>query len=126
MDVILVGSEAERARLRARLPEDCIVVGEEATLAHARVSGRAADAFVLPTIRPRALTGAPPPEPLTMREREVLALLAEGLPNKRIAARLGISAETVKSHVATICAKLGASNRTEAARLALRSGLVTV
>ncbi len=124
MDVILVGADAERARLRALLPEECVVVDEAATLADARVSDRLADAFVMPTARPRRLDV--PPEPLTLREREVLALVAEGLPNKRIAARLGIGPETVKSHVAAICGKLGAANRTEAVRIALRSGLVTI
>ncbi len=63
-------------------------------------------------------------EPLTPRERQVLALLAEGLPNKAIAVRLGISDQTVKFHVASICSKLGAANRTEAVRKGLRQGLV--
>ena len=65
-------------------------------------------------------------EPLTPREQQVLELLAEGLPNKAIAARLGISDQTVKFHVASISAKLGATNRTEAVRLALRRGLLTL
>ena len=65
-------------------------------------------------------------EPLTTREQQVLELLAEGLPNKAIAARLGISDQTVKFHVASISAKLGATNRTEAVRLALRRGLLTL
>jgi DNA-binding NarL/FixJ family response regulator len=66
------------------------------------------------------------PEPLTVRERQVLALLAEGLPNKRIAAALDISDQTVKFHVAAIIGKLGASNRTDAVRRAVRKGLVTL
>ena len=65
-------------------------------------------------------------EPLTPREIEVLELLAEGLPNKTIAARLGISDQTVKFHVAAICGKLGAANRTEAVRRAIRRGLVSL
>jgi DNA-binding NarL/FixJ family response regulator len=65
-------------------------------------------------------------EPLTPREQQVLELLAEGLPNKAIAVRLGISDQTVKFHVASISAKLGATNRTEAVRLALRRGLLTL
>ncbi len=56
----------------------------------------------------------------------MLELLAEGLPNKAIAARLAISDQTVKFHVASISAKLGATNRTEAVRLALRRGLLTL
>ncbi|NTU79848.1 MAG: hypothetical protein HGA45_10670 [Chloroflexales bacterium] len=55
------------------------------------------------------------PEPLTPREQEVLALVAAGLTNGEIAARLVISVETVKKHVGNLCAKLGVSNRTEAA-----------
>jgi DNA-binding NarL/FixJ family response regulator len=66
------------------------------------------------------------PEPLTPRERQVLALLAEGLPNKGIAATLNISDQTVKFHVAAIIGKLGASNRTDAVRRAVRQGLVTL
>jgi LuxR family transcriptional regulator, maltose regulon positive regulatory protein len=55
------------------------------------------------------------PEPLSARELEVLALLAAGLTNQEIGERLIISPETVKKHVANICAKLGVGNRTEAA-----------
>jgi DNA-binding NarL/FixJ family response regulator len=65
-------------------------------------------------------------EPLTSREREVLALLAEGLPNKAIAGALGISDQTVKFHVAAIIGKLGAANRTDAVRRAVRRGLVAL
>lgn len=65
-------------------------------------------------------------EPLTVREVEVLELLADGLSNKAIAARLGISDQTVKFHVAAICGKLGAANRTDAVRRAIRRGLVSL
>lgn len=61
-------------------------------------------------------------EALTAREREVLQLLAHGLPNKQIASRLSISAHTVKFHVASVLAKLGASSRTEAVTLGARRG----
>ncbi len=61
---------------------------------------------------------------LTPREREVLQLLAEGLPNKAIAARLSISEHTVKFHVNAIMGKLGAQSRTEAVTRATRSGLI--
>jgi DNA-binding NarL/FixJ family response regulator len=61
---------------------------------------------------------------LTEREAEVLQLLAQGLANKQIAARLGISEHTVKFHVSAIYAKLGAASRTEAVRLGVRQGLV--
>jgi len=63
---------------------------------------------------------------LSAREREVLALLAEGAPNKVIARRLGISVHTAKFHVAAVVAKLGAANRTEAIGIAMREGLVLI
>ncbi len=63
-------------------------------------------------------------EPLSERELEVLDVIAEGLSNKLIAHRLGISEHTVKTHVASIFAKLGAASRTEAVSLAIRRGLV--
>lgn len=72
-----------------------------------------------------ALRGtAAPAEPLTARERQVLAMLANGLSNRRIAERLAISENTVKAHVAAIFAKLGATTRTEAVTLGVRLGLV--
>lgn len=63
-------------------------------------------------------------EALTARELSILSALAQGWENKRIANTLGISAETVKSHVARIFEKIGARNRTEAIHIALRRGLV--
>jgi DNA-binding NarL/FixJ family response regulator len=63
-------------------------------------------------------------EPLTERESQVLQLLAQGLANKQIAISLGISEHTVKFHVSSLYAKLGATNRTEAVRLGIQSGLV--
>jgi NarL family two-component system response regulator YdfI len=76
---------------------------------------------LLPDARPVAEALA---EPLSGRELEVLDVIAEGLSNKLIAHRLGISEHTVKTHVAAIFAKLGASTRTEAVSLAIRRGLV--
>ena len=67
---------------------------------------------------------APEPDPLTPRELEVLALLARGLPNKEIADSLYIGERTVKFHVSSILAKLDATNRTEAARIAISRGLI--
>ncbi len=63
---------------------------------------------------------------LTPRETEVLGMMAEGLGNKIIAARLGISEHTVKFHVAAIFTKLGAGSRTEAVTIGLRRGLILI
>jgi two-component system, NarL family, response regulator LiaR len=68
----------------------------------------------------------PPYEALTERELEVLALLAQGMPNKEIAAHLVISERTAKFHVSSIMGKLGATNRTEAVSLAAQRGLITL
>jgi DNA-binding NarL/FixJ family response regulator len=62
---------------------------------------------------------------LTNREREVLSLIAQGRANKRIALELGISEKTVKAHVGHVLAKLGVTDRTQAAVLAVQHGLVT-
>ena len=66
----------------------------------------------------------PLPEPLTEREMEVLQRIAQGLANKQIATALGISEHTVKFHLSSIYAKLGATNRTEAVRLGTLQGLI--
>jgi DNA-binding NarL/FixJ family response regulator len=67
-----------------------------------------------------------PARNLSAREHEVLMLLAEGAPNKVIARRLGISVHTAKFHIASILAKLGAANRTDAIAIAMREGLVLI
>lgn len=69
---------------------------------------------------------SPPTEALTEREQEVLLHLAQGRPNKEIAAFLSISERTVKFHVSAILAKLGAGNRTEAVTIAVQRGLVSL
>jgi DNA-binding NarL/FixJ family response regulator len=125
MRVVLVAPPRDRARLRQRAAQSGLrVIGETDTLAEARaIAG--ADAFLLPA-------GADAPgaslltEALTPREMQVLELLAEGLPNKAIATRLEISDQTVKFHVASICGKLGAANRTDAVRRAVRRGVLTL
>jgi DNA-binding NarL/FixJ family response regulator len=65
-------------------------------------------------------------EPLTAREREVLALLAEGAGNKEIAVRLRVSESTAKFHVSSILGKLGAATRTEAVSRGYRIGLILI
>jgi len=67
-----------------------------------------------------------PGEALTAREREVLELVAAGLPNKAIARELGISEHTAKFHVGSLLAKLGAGSRTEAVTLATRRGILSI
>jgi DNA-binding NarL/FixJ family response regulator len=121
MRVILAGPAADRDRLRAGAEGLLTVVAEFETLAEARASKTAADAILTPAKREPTID-----EPLTAREVQVLELLAEGLPNKAIAARLGISDQTVKFHVAAIAGKLGAANRTDAVRLAVRRGLIAL
>ena len=96
----------------------------------AAVTAAAAGLVALPA--GLAATGAPrpvlratvPASGLTPREIEVLGMLAEGLGNKVIAARLGISDHTVKTHVAAIFGKLGVSTRAEAVASAARLGLI--
>jgi DNA-binding NarL/FixJ family response regulator len=133
MRVVLIGEPAERARLRAELRRSGIeVAGEAATTAEARAADYDADAYLEARSNGRVARSFVrdrddmPEEPLTPREIEVLALLAEGLPNKAIASRLDISDQTVKFHVASIYGKLGAANRTDAVRRAVRQGLVTL
>lgn len=120
MKLVLVGTAAERAWLRAQMDGHATVVGEFDTLAAARLQKLDANAIVLAPAGADSLV-----EPLTPRELQVLELLAEGLPNKTIAARLGLSDQTVKFHVAAIAGKLGAANRTDAVRRAVRQGLIT-
>ncbi len=62
-------------------------------------------------------------DPLTPREREVLALIGRGMANKVIARELGLAEKTVKAHVSSILAKLGVADRTQAALYAVREGL---
>ena len=125
MRVVLVGQADRRLRLRLALQNMAIeIVGEALTIEEARGQALVADAYLLApeeTKEPSLIGGE-----LTPRELDVLRLLAEGLPNKTIAARLGISDQTVKFHVASIVGKLGAANRTAAVRLAIRRGLVEI
>ena len=124
MRVVVVGDPKDRARLRSGLERSGIqIAGEFRTLASARAAGVDADAIVL--AEPQEVDD-PVVEPLTPRETEVLALVAEGLSNKAIADELGISDQTVKFHVSSIAGKLGAASRTDAVRRAVRRGLLVL
>ena len=124
MRVILVGAPGERERFRSELaPGAFDIIGEFQTLGSAQASNLGADAIL---IAAQPIQRGPLTEPLTPREVEVLELLVEGLSNKTIGVRLGISDQTAKFHVAAICGKLGAANRTDAVHRAIRRGLVTV
>ena len=126
MRVIVIGNDRQRRKLRGvlggALPQ---VVGEFESVSEARRAGVEADALLLPT-REAGRDEDASPEMLTRRETEVLELVAEGLPNKAIAERLGISDQTVKFHIASIIGKLGGSNRTDVVRRAVRRGLIAL
>jgi len=77
-------------------------------------------------LKPPVEVSDPLQEPLTPRELEVLQLVSEGLSNKLIARKLSISEHTVKFHVSSTYAKLGAASRTEAVSLAARRGLISL
>jgi DNA-binding NarL/FixJ family response regulator len=126
----------ERGQVRAVLPRDAtsgeILAAIDAVVAGLVVLHPDALADALAAARgPRrearpARGAADPAQPLTAREIEVLGMLAEGLGNKAIAVRLGISTHTAKFHVASILAKLGAGSRTEAVTIGMRRGLVVI
>jgi NarL family two-component system response regulator LiaR len=109
---------------------------QPAELARAIRAAQAGEAIIDPTAAARlvhALSDRDRPRPgsdgsferLTGRERDVLALIAKGRSNKRIALELGISEKTVKTHVGHVLAKLGVTDRTQAALLAVERGLAT-
>jgi DNA-binding NarL/FixJ family response regulator len=104
---------------------------EPTELAQAVRAASAGQAMLNPTVAARLVEAiaenrAPgsQPERLTRREQEVLEQIAHGRSNKRIALELGISEKTVKAHVGHLLAKLGVADRTQAALLAVREGLV--
>jgi DNA-binding CsgD family transcriptional regulator len=96
-------------------------LGARATAAAARRRMKELGVRTIPR-GPRAATQAAPAG-LTAHEQEVLALLAEGLPNREISRRLVISERTVHHHVSAVLSKIGVSSRTEAARAAARMGI---
>jgi DNA-binding NarL/FixJ family response regulator len=105
---------------------------EPAELARAIRAAHNGEAILDPTVAARVVqaiadgnaVSPPDREQLTRREHEVLTLIANGRSNKRIAFELGISEKTVKTHVGHVLAKLGVTDRTQAALLAVRHGLV--
>ena len=123
-------AEALRAGARGVLPRDAtpdeIVAALEAAAAGLVTLPAELAVEVASASRPASApkqAGASSP-PLTRREVEVLGMLAEGLANKNIAARLGISEHTVKTHVASILTKLDAFSRAEAVAVGARQGLI--
>lgn len=124
-------ADALRAGVSAMLPRDAaageIIAAVEAAAAGLVVVHRDLADALWPALTAQAarLTAAEAgQQPLTPRETQVLACLAEGLGNKHIAARLHISEHTVKSHVAAVFAKLHAASRAEAVALGARYGLI--
>jgi NarL family two-component system response regulator LiaR len=99
-------------------------------LARAVRAAHAGEALLDPAVAARLVEaiaqepGEQPAERLTPRERQVLELIGRGLSNKRIARELGVAEKTVKTHVGHVLAKLGVSDRTQAALYAVRTGLL--
>jgi DNA-binding NarL/FixJ family response regulator len=131
--VVVLTSFAEQNRVHAALaagavgyllkdtePDDLVQAVREAALGHAPISPRAALAL-LPA---QGLPRRPPEVTLSPRERDVLALVAIGLPNKSVARRLEISEKTVKAHLTRIFAALDVYDRTSAALWAQRNGIL--
>jgi DNA-binding NarL/FixJ family response regulator len=116
------GPAALRAGARGALPRES-GPGEIAAAVQAVAAGLlVVHPDLTAAVEPRHAPGTP----LTPRERQVLSMLADGLGNKTIAARLGISDHTVKAHVGAVFEKLGVSTRAEAAALGLRRGLIAL
>ena len=128
MRLIVIGSDRQRRDVREQLESSAPdVVAEFGSLAEARDSDIVADAFLVAAPdAPPDFDDEPAVESLTPREIEVLELVAEGLSNKAVAVRLGISDQTVKFHLTSISGKLGAANRTDAVRRAVRRGLIAL
>ena len=99
---------------------------EPSELARAVRTADAGEALIDPAVAARLVDALAsdhrPEQPLTAREQDVLELLARGYANKRIARELGIAEKTVKTHVSHVLAKLGVSDRTQAALYATRAG----
>jgi DNA-binding NarL/FixJ family response regulator len=98
-------------------PEELARAIEAASRGESPLDPRAAGALL------SARRSAAPAQELSEREREVLLMVAEGLPNKLIARRLGISEKTVKAHLTSVFRRIGVTDRTQAALWAERNGL---
>jgi DNA-binding NarL/FixJ family response regulator len=123
--VTAVDSEVEiRAALRAGVRGYLFLEGCAAQLIEAVREVARGSHFLGRDVAPRVASSLGHAE-LTLRETEVLRLLADGLANKQIAARLDIGVETVKCHVGSILDKLNVATRTQAAVAARRRGLVS-
>jgi len=137
--VVLLGPAPDDARVLARLAPrpwgylprevDATELITAVRTVHAGLSvlhPTLAQGLFLPGVTVRSAAPGEAVDELTARELEVLALLAEGIPNKAIARRLGISDHTVKFHVGSVLSKLDASSRTEAVRIGARRGLIAL
>lgn len=124
-----VSADAFRRGVKAVLPSNVtgaqIAAAIEAVAAGLGVFDPAA-IEIFPIVRAANAPAGQFLEALTPRETEVLRAMAEGLANKEIAARLGISENTIKFHVASVMGKLGAASRTEAVMLGIRHGIVLI
>ena len=123
-----LASDALRSGVRAILPRDAkpeeIYAAIQASVAGLVVIHPDALDSLLPADAEKQSELDPSDHILTPREIEVLRMIAEGLGNKEIASKLAISDHTVKFHISSIFAKLGASNRAEAVTLGIRLGLI--
>ena len=117
-EVLAAGARA--ALLRDRVEERLLPAVSAAVAGLVAIDESLAESV----LRPRLAPSPELAEPLTPREVEVLQLVAEGLTNRRIGERLGISEHTAKFHVNAILGKLGASSRSEAVAQAARLGLI--
>lgn len=129
--VVLTGAGADDVLVRALEAGAAGFLSKTRSLAEVTTAVRSAaqgEASVSPELLSRLLaklTRTPGLQPdLTPREQEVLAMLAQGLPNAAIAAELSVSVNTVRNHVANLSAKLGAHSKLEALTIAIQRGLL--